>query len=152
MRLLFSPGNPHKAAELQAMADAMGPGRVGLGSRWCRRPWSEADAPRRRGHGSFEGNARKKAQALRGRSARGRLGPADDSGLCVDARGGAPGVDSAYYAGPQADPAANLAKLVEAMREVPDGAGGPSLSASSTWRVPGPRAGLHGALPGHPRP
>ena len=45
---------------------------------------------------------------------------ADDSGLCVDALGGAPGVESAYYAGPQGDSAANLAKLVQTMRDVPD--------------------------------
>ena len=45
---------------------------------------------------------------------------ADDSGLCVDALGGAPGVESAYYAGPQGDSAANLAKLVQTMRDVPE--------------------------------
>jgi len=44
----------------------------------------------------------------------------DDSGLCVDALGGAPGVESAFYAGPRGDSAANLKKLVEAMRQVPD--------------------------------
>jgi XTP/dITP diphosphohydrolase len=46
---------------------------------------------------------------------------ADDSGLCVDALGGGPGVESAYYAGPQGDGAANLAKLVAATRDTPDG-------------------------------
>jgi len=46
---------------------------------------------------------------------------ADDSGVCVDALDGAPGVESAYYAGPQGDSAANLAKLVETLRDVPDG-------------------------------
>ena len=44
---------------------------------------------------------------------------ADDSGLCVEALGGAPGVESAYYAGPGGDSAANLRKLVEVMRGVP---------------------------------
>jgi len=44
----------------------------------------------------------------------------DDSGLCVAALDGAPGVDSAYYAGPQGDSAANLAKLIHAMRNIPD--------------------------------
>ncbi len=38
---------------------------------------------------------------------------ADDSGVCVDALGGAPGVESAYFAGPQHDSAANLDKLTE---------------------------------------
>ncbi len=44
---------------------------------------------------------------------------ADDSGLEVDALGGAPGVYSARYAGPGADDAQNNAKLLEALRGVP---------------------------------
>ena len=46
---------------------------------------------------------------------------ADDSGLAVDALGGAPGVDSAYYAGRQASDRDNVEKLLEAMTAVPDG-------------------------------
>jgi XTP/dITP diphosphohydrolase len=44
---------------------------------------------------------------------------ADDSGLEVDALGGAPGVYSARYAGPTADDAANTAKLLRELRDVP---------------------------------
>lgn len=44
---------------------------------------------------------------------------ADDSGLMVDALGGAPGLYSARYAGPAADGAANIAKLLTALQDVP---------------------------------
>lgn len=74
--------------------------------------------------GTFPGNARRKAQALHARLPAGHWSLADDSGLCVDALEGAPGVESAYYAGPASDPAANLAKLVAVMAGVPPAARG----------------------------
>ena len=46
---------------------------------------------------------------------------ADDSGLIVDALGGAPGLYSARYAGSPTNDAANNAKLLEAMADIPDG-------------------------------
>jgi XTP/dITP diphosphohydrolase len=47
---------------------------------------------------------------------------ADDSGIEVDALAGVPGVRSARYAGPDATDAANNARLLEALRDVPDAA------------------------------
>jgi len=44
---------------------------------------------------------------------------ADDSGLCVDALGGAPGIHSARYAGEHGNSAANITKLLHALRDVP---------------------------------
>lgn len=46
---------------------------------------------------------------------------ADDSGLSVDALDGAPGIRSARFAGPRASDQANIARLLELLREVPDG-------------------------------
>ncbi|AIJ08471.1 MULTISPECIES: XTP/dITP diphosphatase [Edwardsiella] len=46
---------------------------------------------------------------------------ADDSGLAVDALGGAPGIYSARYAGEDASDRANLEKLLHALRDVPAG-------------------------------
>ncbi|MEQ0473687.1 XTP/dITP diphosphatase [Klebsiella sp. JB_Kp019] len=45
---------------------------------------------------------------------------ADDSGLAVDALGGAPGIYSARYAGVDASDQQNLEKLLDALQDVPD--------------------------------
>lgn len=45
---------------------------------------------------------------------------ADDSGLCVEALGGAPGLYSARYAGEDGDAQANILKLLDALADVPD--------------------------------
>jgi len=66
---------------------------------------------------TFEENACAKARYYAQRS--GLLALADDSGLEVDALGGAPGVISARYAGEPCDDAANNAKLVRELAGVP---------------------------------
>jgi XTP/dITP diphosphohydrolase len=60
------------------------------------------------------------AKARHAARASGLAAIADDSGLCVDALGGAPGVHSARYAGDAADDRANVVKLLDALRSVPD--------------------------------
>ena len=67
---------------------------------------------------TFAGNARKKASETA--KALGRWVLADDSGLAVDALGGAPGVFSARYAGRHGDDAANNRKLLDELSNVPD--------------------------------
>jgi XTP/dITP diphosphohydrolase len=67
---------------------------------------------------TFAGNARKKASETA--RALGCWVLADDSGLAVDALGGAPGVLSARYAGTHGDDEANNRKLLEALADVPD--------------------------------
>lgn len=66
---------------------------------------------------TFEENAIKKAQAIM--QATGKPTIADDSGLCVDALGGAPGVYTARYAGENATDAENIQKLLLALSDVP---------------------------------
>ncbi|MBQ8724007.1 MAG: RdgB/HAM1 family non-canonical purine NTP pyrophosphatase [Opitutales bacterium] len=69
--------------------------------------------------GTFLGNARLKAQALKKRVPADFFVLADDSGLCVDALDGAPGVETAYYAGPEATAEENRHKLLAALDGVP---------------------------------
>ena len=115
MKLYLASGNAHKAREFQALADASALpveiiSAVAIGGM----PAVAEDT------GTFVGNARKKARALKERLPAGAWALADDSGLCVDALRGAPGGESAYYSGPRASGAENLAKLVAVMRDVPD--------------------------------
>jgi XTP/dITP diphosphohydrolase len=65
----------------------------------------------------FAGNARVKAELL-ARLADGTA-LADDSGLCVDALGGRPGVHSARYGGPGLDDRGRLSRLLDELRDVP---------------------------------
>ncbi len=110
----LASNNPGKIGELLALA---GGDRLPLVLRSAREvggmPAVEEDA------GTFEGNARIKALALRPLVPPGSGVLSDDSGLCVDALGGRPGVESAYFAGRPGNPAANLALLAGLMKEVP---------------------------------
>ena len=69
-------------------------------------------------HDTFAGNAREKAVAVA--RATGEPALADDSGLVVDALGGAPGVLSSRYAGEGATDTDLVAKLLAEMEGVPD--------------------------------
>ena len=151
MRLYLASGNAHKARELQAMAEAFR--RAGTGATVEVVSAAEVGGMPEviEDTGTFLGNCRKKAHALKAKLPPGAWALADDSGLCVDALGGLPGVDSAYYAGPQGDPAANLAKLVEVMRAVPEGRRGAEFVCVLVLAGPGglPRRGHRAVLPSH---
>ncbi|HKC51205.1 MAG TPA: RdgB/HAM1 family non-canonical purine NTP pyrophosphatase [Myxococcota bacterium] len=67
---------------------------------------------------TFEANAR--AKALHAARASGLLALGEDSGLEVDALGGAPGVWSARYSGTHGDDAANIAKLLHELERADD--------------------------------
>ncbi|MFZ9683140.1 MAG: RdgB/HAM1 family non-canonical purine NTP pyrophosphatase [Cephaloticoccus sp.] len=114
MKLFLASGNAHKVRELQGLAQDTAPGVTIESARAVGgMPAVVEDT------GTFEGNARKKARALHALLPPEGWALADDSGICVDALNGHPGVESAYFAGPQGDDAANLRKLVEKMRGVP---------------------------------
>lgn len=106
--LLIGTANQDKARELSALLTGL-PWTV-----QTLRDYPEVEAPEEDGE-TFELNAILKARYYGTRFQVACV--ADDSGLSVDALGGAPGVLSARYAGPSGDYAANNAKLLEALSE-----------------------------------
>ncbi len=113
MKLVLASGNRGKAAELAALLVPLG---------WELVPQAALGVDEIEETGAtFEDNALLKARHAA--AATGLPALADDSGLEVDALGGAPGVRSARYAGGGGD-AANLAKLLRELEGVPDAARG----------------------------
>jgi XTP/dITP diphosphohydrolase len=113
-RLILATGNAHKAEEFARMFTQAGlPCEVASARSVGGMPKVEEIT------GTFSGNARLKANALKVHAPPGTWVLADDSGLSCDALDGAPGVDSAIYAGPQATDADNRAKLLSALAGVP---------------------------------
>ncbi len=110
MEVVLASGNVGKLREFAAILD---------GRHITVRPQTEFDVPSVAETGTtFVENAIIKAR----HAARCTSLPAvaDDSGIIVDALDGAPGVLSARYAGAGATDTANLEKLLQAMRDVPD--------------------------------
>jgi XTP/dITP diphosphohydrolase len=105
-KLVIASNNPGKLREISAILapldiEVVPQGILGV---------SEAEEP----YGTFIENALTKARHAS--RATGLPALADDSGVCVHALGGEPGVRSARYAGESADDAANRRKLVERLR------------------------------------
>ena len=111
MRLVLASANPDKAAEIAAILRRAVPG-LDLAPR----PADLADVDET-GTTLLE-NARLKAAAVA--AATGEAAVADDTGLVVDALGGAPGVWSARYAGEGATYTDNVAKLLRELAGVDD--------------------------------
>lgn len=106
MRIVFATNNKHKLEEVKAV---LGPGyelvtpqEVGV----------TEDIPEEQD--TLEGNASQKSNYLYNKTGENCF--ADDTGLEVEALGGAPGVYSARYAGEAKDPAANMALLLENLK------------------------------------
>ena len=112
MKLVLASHNRHKLKELQTILGQTIPNLelltlddVGL-----------TDEIEENGS-TFEENARIKAAAA---AASGYIGIGDDSGLCVDALDGAPGIFSARYAGEHGDDKANNARLLSELSDKED--------------------------------
>jgi XTP/dITP diphosphohydrolase len=113
VRLVLASANPDKVKEIVAVLSASLP--VELLPRPEAVPDVVEDAD------TLVGNARLKARALV--AATQTAAVADDTGLEVDALGGAPGVYSARYAGEAATYADNVAKLLHELAALADGGG-----------------------------
>src|SRR5579862_8020478 len=113
-RVVIASNNPGKLRELGALLEAAGI----QASPQSEFHVMEAEEP----HDTFVENAL--AKARNASRATGLAAIADDSGLCVAALGGEPGVHSAYYAGKGGSraerDARNNARLVEALRTKDD--------------------------------
>lgn len=113
-RLVIATGNAGKRREFEAMLhDLVEPDWQILD----RKSWPEPLPEPVEDRGTFEGNAVVKAVEIARQT--GCCALSDDSGLVVDALGGAPGVDSALYAGVGASDAENNARLVRELAGVP---------------------------------
>ncbi len=98
---------------------------------------------------TFEENALLKARAIADYT--GLPAVADDSGLCVDALNGMPGVLSARWAGRHGDDKANLELVLTQVTDVPDTRLGAQFVCAAALVVPAP-APLASSLPGGPIP
>jgi XTP/dITP diphosphohydrolase len=111
--LVFATRNPGKLVELRQLLPDVAVLSIDDAAARLGRPIPEVDEDA----DTFAGNAAKKAREVSRATGCPALG--DDSGLEVDALGGAPGVWSARYAGQGAGDAANNAKLLGALQGVP---------------------------------
>lgn len=109
--IVIATGNPGKAKEFTALFSKAGYQIKTL------KDFPELPDVEETGQ-TFEENARLKAETIAQILQQPVL--ADDSGLCVDALGGRPGVYSARFAGEQKSDAANNAKLLHELTDVPD--------------------------------
>ena len=141
MKLVVATRNPGKLTELRALFAPLGWEPISLEEAGVRGEVEE-DQP------TFRGNAEKKARAAL--TATGLTALADDSGLEVDALGGAPGVHSARFAGGDGhDDAANNARLLHELSDVPDDLRSARFRCALCWLEPnGRRVIVEGACEG----
>ena len=128
-RVVLATRNAHKVAELRAILAESGLAAEPVGVE------AVPGAPEVRETGvTFAENALLKAHALARFSGLPAL--ADDSGLCVDVLGGAPGVFSARWAGRHGDDAANLRLLLDQLADVPAEHRGAHFACAAALALP----------------
>ena len=127
VRLVLATRNPHKLGELAEILAA-----AGLVTDLSPLP---DDAPDVVEDGlTFAENALKKARSAA--SWTGLPAVADDSGLCVDALNGMPGVFSARWSGTGRDDAANLQLVLDQVADVPDEHRGAHFACAAALALP----------------
>ena len=140
MEFIAATNNPGKMAEMRRILERMG---------HTVRSQREAGVtlePEENGT-TFAENARIKARAICEAASTATI--ADDSGLCVDALDGAPGVYSARYCGRHGDDEANNDKLLEELAGVPEGKRAARFVSSICVCLPGGRCAVfEGVCPG----
>jgi XTP/dITP diphosphohydrolase len=127
MRAVLATRNDHKVEEVTRILTA-----AGVDIELIALPDDAPDVAET--ESTFAGNALLKARSAA--SATGLAAIADDSGLCVDALHGMPGVLSARWCGRHGDDAANLELLLAQMSDVSDARRGAQFVCAAAWVTP----------------
>ncbi|WP_156726658.1 RdgB/HAM1 family non-canonical purine NTP pyrophosphatase [Streptomyces apocyni] len=128
-RLILATRNAHKVTELRAILAAAGLDHDLVGAD------AYPDIPDVKETGvTFAENALLKAHTLA--QATGHPAIADDSGLCVDVLGGAPGIFSARWAGTHGDDRANLDLLLAQLADIDDPHRGAHFTCAAALALP----------------
>lgn len=143
-RLVFATGNAHKVSELEAIIAPLlsqGAGTIAKMSDFnVAEPVEDGD--------SFAENSLIKARSLC--AATGIAALADDSGLCVDIMGGAPGIFSARWSGAHGNDRANLELLLAQLSDVPHHLRGAAFVSAAALVLPDGREFVElGRVEGH---
>jgi XTP/dITP diphosphohydrolase len=148
-RLVLATANPGKLVELHRIlvADSVAVDLVGLGE------FPGAPDVRETG-ATFAANALLKARAIA--EFTGLPAVADDSGLCIDALNGMPGVLSARWAGRHGDDQANLRLVLGQLADVPDERRGAHFACTAALVLPSgaerlAEGAMHGRIIREPR-
>ncbi|MEU2558916.1 RdgB/HAM1 family non-canonical purine NTP pyrophosphatase [Streptomyces longispororuber] len=128
-RLILATRNAHKVTELRAILAAAGLDHELVGAD----AYPEVPDVKETGV-TFAENALLKAHALA--RATGLPAVADDSGLCVDVLGGAPGIFSARWAGRHGDDRANLELLLAQLGDIADAHRGAHFACAAALALP----------------